>query len=218
MCNDACIAFVRRVIGPDDVRGKRVLEVGSFDTTGSVRPHIEGLRPAEYLGVDIVPGPSVDELCDVLELESRYGPARFDVVITTEMLEHVRDWRRAWQNLKAVLAPDGLLVATTRSRGFRYHFGPDDWWRYELDDLRRIVSDMELIAIERDPLAPGAFVAARKTMRPKADLNRIDLYSMIVGGRVHDVRDRDVRLFEWTSWPRWRRRLGNAKRRLGIDR
>jgi len=198
MCNEACIAFAHRVLGVDEVAGRRVLEVGSYDTTGTVRPGLEALGPATYVGVDIASGPSVDVICDVADLVFRFGIEAFDVVISTEMVEHVRDWRRAFINMKSVLAPGGILVVTTRSLGFPYHFGPLDWWRYEAEDMRAIAADMEILALESDPLSPGVFLAARKGAAAPTDLAPIALHSMVLDRRARDVGDGDVRRFEWT--------------------
>ena len=38
------------------------------------------------------------------------GP--FDLILCTEVLEHVADWSNAFRNLASVLAPDGALVVT----------------------------------------------------------------------------------------------------------
>jgi SAM-dependent methyltransferase len=206
MCNEAAIEFAHRFIAARDVHGRSVLEVGSYDTTGSVRPFVSALGPASYLGVDIVPGPRVDTLCDVHDLEERFGREAFDVVIATELVEHVRDWRSAWSNLKTVLRVGGLLVVTTRSLGFPFHFGPFDYWRYELDDIRMITADMELIALESDPIAPGVFVAARKTDAPLAPLGELALHSMIVGRRSITVSTSDIARFRITT-PRQLARL-----------
>jgi SAM-dependent methyltransferase len=199
MCNQSCIDFVLGVLSPNVVGGKRILEVGSYDTTGSVRPGLEARVPASYLGVDIVPGPSVDEICNVMELEQRYGSGAFDIVISTEMVEHVRDWRRAFRNMYGVLAQGGVLVVTTRSLGFPWHPGPEDYWRYEPSDMAAITAGMETIAIARDAETPGVFVAARRTAAPMADLEGVALYSMIRRRRTIDVTDGDIRRFEWTT-------------------
>jgi SAM-dependent methyltransferase len=118
MCNEAVIAFAERCLSAENVAGRAVLEVGSYDVNGSVRPLVEGMGPASYVGVDITPGPRVDKVLNASELIEHLGRETADVVITTEMLEHVRDWRTVVSNLKGVLRPGGLLLVTTRSAGF----------------------------------------------------------------------------------------------------
>ena len=195
MCNDACIAFGERQLTADEVRGKDILEVGAVDVNGSLRRSIAVLGPASYVGTDIHPGPGVDEVCEVGELASRYGDERFDVVICTEVLEHIEDWRRAVANMKAVLRPAGLLLVTTRSRGFPYHGYPYDFWRYEIGDFRQIFGDLEIVALESDPTAPGVLLAARKP-RPfvPRDLEGQELYSIVSGEKCRRIAPVDILL------------------------
>src|SRR5438034_7641881 len=47
VCNAACILFGFRSISASEVAGKRVLEIGSADRNGSLRPIIESYRPRE---------------------------------------------------------------------------------------------------------------------------------------------------------------------------
>jgi SAM-dependent methyltransferase len=56
----------------------------------------------------------------------RRGP--FDLVLCTEVLEHVADWQTAFHNLAALLAPRGRLLITCP---FFYplHEQPYDFWR-----------------------------------------------------------------------------------------
>jgi len=119
----ACVDFVKQWIRPEEVRARDIIEVGSRDVNGSVRPHIESLSPRGYVGVDIVEGPRVDRLCDVQDLVSVFGAESFDVVVATELLEHVEDWRGDIGNLKTVMRPGGSIFVTTRSVGFPKH----DW-------------------------------------------------------------------------------------------
>ena len=99
-----------------------------------------------------------------------------DVVISTEMLEHVRDWRGAIRNLKGVLRPGGLLVLTTRSPGFPKQDDPSDYWRFSRDDMQRVFTDFVIELIEDDPEGPGVFVAARRPEDYRAqDLSAIEV-------------------------------------------
>jgi SAM-dependent methyltransferase len=185
MCNAACLAFAEKVLTPQDVQGKAVLEVGAYDVNGSMRPIIERLRPAAYLGVDIAPGRGVDELCDATCLLERYGEERFDLVVSTELIEHVEDWRTAIRNLKGVLRIGGSVLVTTRSLGFPLHGYPEDYWRYELDDMRAIFADFAVDVLEPDPSEPGVFVKARKTGEVEpTDLSSVNLHSVWAGYRV----------------------------------
>jgi len=180
MCNEADLAFGRRFLDRSAVQGREVLEVGSFFGEGlSLRPHVESLRPRSYLGVDIRPGPGVDRLCRVEDLETELGRDRFDVVIATELVEHVRAWRAAVSNLKSVVRPGGLLIVTTRSAGYPYHGAPADYWRFEPGDMARIFAEMEILAIEPDPSMPGVFVAARRRSAAQpTDLAEIALHAV----------------------------------------
>jgi len=195
MCNRSCIAFGERSLSAALVAGRDVLEVGALDVNGSLRAWVESLHPARYAGVDLTPGPGVDEVVDAVDLVSRFGRESFDLVITTEMVEHTREWRTVVSNLKGVLRPGAHLLLTTRSPGFPYHAWPHDFWRYEPDDMRQIFADLELLTVERDPQAAGVFVLAR---RPEVFVERtpeLALVSILSGRRQRDVSDRQVRLF-----------------------
>lgn len=84
-----------------------------------------------YCGADANPqGVEVDFRCaldEELPTELlRRGP--FDFVLCTEVLEHVADWRTAFENFGLLLAPGGRALITTP---FFYplHEEPYDFWR-----------------------------------------------------------------------------------------
>jgi SAM-dependent methyltransferase len=196
MCNHACLRFAQENLKEDELRGKDVLEVGSLNVNGSLRSVLTHCRPASYLGVDIAHGPGVDEICDVHDLVLRYGRDRYDVVICTELLEHVRDWRSAVHNLKTVLKADGVLLITTRSKGFPYHGYPHDFWRYEPDDIRAIFSEFLIEAVMSDPECPGVFMKAYKnapSVETRTGSHR--LYSVLTRKKCRDVNEFDILFF-----------------------
>ncbi len=205
MCNQACIDFGRTALRSEDVRGARILEVGSLNVNGSLREIAVGFTPSEYVGVDISEGPGVDVICDASELLSKFDRASFDVVISTEMLEHVLDWRSVIENFKALLRPGGVLVLTTRSLGFGYHGYPYDFWRYEPDDLRRVFSDFKIDRLESDPSAPGVFLRATKlhaAAEAGPDLSKISLYSIVAGRRIGTLSLARWRVFRLSYFAR----------------
>jgi SAM-dependent methyltransferase len=157
--------FVERTLYVRHVFEKRVLEVGSFDVNGSVRPFVESLRPAWYLGVDQTPGPGVDQVVNCEQLTREVGCAVWDLVISTEMLEHVEDWRRCLWELAAAVVPGGYLLVTTRSPGFPYHAFPVDNHRFTHQQMHCILAALKLetLALEDDP-EPGVLVFARKPL------------------------------------------------------
>ena len=197
MATAACILFGFRMLKTQDVAGKSVLEVGSRDVNGSLRPIVESLQPSEYTGVDIESGAGVDRICEAGHLVETFGEEAFDVVISTELLEHVRDWRSAVSNMKRVCRQNGVILLTTRSPGFYYHAYPFDFWRYEPEDIQAIFSDMELVALERDaPESPGVMAKVRKPSQPEErNLSDICLYTVIGGQRTRDLDDRSISKF-----------------------
>jgi SAM-dependent methyltransferase len=194
VCTYTCIDFARNNLTTDIVEGKRVVEIGSRDVNGSVRPVVEDLQPAEYTGVDIEPGPRVDIVCDATGVLELFGPESFDIVISTELHEHVRDWRTVINNMKSLLRPGGTLLITTRSKGFWLHGWPWDFWRYEPEDMKLIFADMDIKVVEPDPFQPGVFLLATKVPGPPAALASIALFSIVTGKRQLDVTDREVAL------------------------
>lgn len=188
MCTMACLVYGARSFRPEEISGKRILEVGAYDVNGSLRPVLEAWRPAEYVGVDIAKGPGVDVVCRAEELIQRFGPQSFDVVLATEVMEHVRDWRTVISNLKGVCKPGGILMVTTVSYGFPYHAYPYDFWRYQPEDMRAIFSDCEIESLETGINGQAVFVKARKpgTFREN-DLSKVHLYSIVVNRRVATI-------------------------------
>lgn len=161
--HESVLSWVISALGAEDVAGKRVLEVGSYNVNGSVREYLESLQPREYLGVDVTEGPGVDRVVNAESLTESIQPG-FDIVISTEMLEHVENWAVCLAQLAEMTKAGGLLVLTTRSPGFPYHPYPIDTWRYSVRGMTRLLTDMGLLDVRviPDPQVPGVFAMARR--------------------------------------------------------
>lgn len=173
------IEFLRREIRHEEIFGQEVLEIGSQNVNGTPRTVIEPLCPARYVGVDFTPGAGVDLVIDATRIVEHFGPERFDVVVSTEMLEHAADWRSAVRVMKRILRPGGLLVVTARGPGFPFHGYPDDHWRFTVRDFQAIFEDLTILALQPDaPDSPGVLM---KAMKPETGFFEADLTDIEVG-------------------------------------
>lgn len=86
-------------------RFDRVVEFGSRDVNGSVRPLFDC---REYVGVDIAPGPAVDVVADA----ALYRGEPADVVVCCEVLEHAANVNGIVASARANLRDGGHLVVT----------------------------------------------------------------------------------------------------------
>lgn len=153
MCNKWALDFAAKAARY--IVGGKILEVGSRDVNGSIRPIFENLRGVSYLGVDLVEGERVDQVIDVCKLDTVFEPASFDAVLTTEMLEHCYDWKAGIIQMVRVIKPGGLLLLTTRSPGFELHGYPYDFWRFSSQDLETILKPISEILELDDDLTLG---------------------------------------------------------------
>jgi SAM-dependent methyltransferase len=176
MCHTSVIDWAATALTAEHITDADVLEVGSYDINGTVRAGIEALSPASYLGADIAAGPGVDLVASATELPDLF-PDGFDLVVTTEMLEHVEDWRATMVALAQLVKPGGTLALSTRSPGFPY---PVDNWRYPVATMHEILTALGLhvnVCIP-DPEVPGVFAIAQKPERwtlPEAALDSITI-------------------------------------------
>ncbi|QYY36321.1 methyltransferase domain-containing protein [Ruficoccus sp. ZRK36] len=194
MPRPSCMVFAARYLPPEEIRGKEVIEVGSCDFNGSIKPYVMHWEPKSYLGIDMIEGPCVDKVLNADLLEQEYGAESFDIVLSIEMMEHTRWWRTSLTNMKRICRRGGILIITSPAIGYPYHGYPTDFWRYEIEDMKKMLSDFEILGIERDESGPGTFVAARKPMDyQECDLDPIELYSVVNGQRTRELSEEDFK-------------------------
>jgi SAM-dependent methyltransferase len=174
------LKFFFHVTSANCLKNHRILEIGSYNVNGSVRPIIEAtMGPVTYTGIDMREGPCVDLVLSAEQVAAHFGAEQFDAVICFEALEHIKDWKAAISNMKTVLKSGGTLYLTTRSKGFPLHSYPDDYWRFEVADMKTIFNDF-VTQVYLDPDWPGVFVHAMKPLgwMPALDLTNYSVYSM----------------------------------------
>jgi SAM-dependent methyltransferase len=185
MCHISCTEFVKRNFTREELNGKRIIEIGSANVNGSVRPIFESLDVSEYVGIDFRRYDGVDIICNAENMMERFGKESFDIVVSTSFLEHAEDWKKVISNIKDVCKKGGIMLHTTVSKGYGLHEYPQDFWRFELEDMKNIFSDCEILLLEKDTQIPGSFIKVRKKEDfVEKDLSDYRLYNILSNGII----------------------------------
>lgn len=88
---------------------KKVIEIGSRNVNGTPRRYFWFCN---YHGVDLSEGPGVDYVFFIHDSPVPQGKHKYDVVISTDTLEHDRHWVYTLDAMYAWLKPGGLMIIT----------------------------------------------------------------------------------------------------------
>jgi SAM-dependent methyltransferase len=115
-----------------------ILEIGSYQVAGQEEvADLRSLFPHQpYLGVDVRPGPGVDQVADVQDLP--LDNASVGTVIAMNTFEHVPCFWRGFDEVHRVLRPDGALLVSCPFY-FHIHSFPSDYWRFTPEALRLLL-------------------------------------------------------------------------------
>ncbi len=96
------------------------------------------------LSIDIDPARKPDIVADAHNLPFKDG--EFELVLCTEVLEHVKDPRKVIGEIGRVLKTGGQVILTTR---FVYplHDTPHDYWRFTKYGLRELFAGWEVLEL-----------------------------------------------------------------------
>lgn len=97
------------------------------------------------VSVDIAPGQGVDYVVDAHNL-SRFSDGSFEVVLATEVLEHLHTPQQAIDEMHRVLKPGGSVILTTRFI-FPLHNIPGDYWRFTRYGLERLFRNFKHVEV-----------------------------------------------------------------------
>ncbi len=125
-----------------DISGEQVmLEVG----TGS--GYYKPLFPGSYIGTDLRLTNSVDFACNLAEQQA-IRPSSLDMVLLSNLLEHVFEFETLLRNVVIGLKPNGLLLIMVPWGGL--HYVPRDFFRYTQWALAAMAGKfgLELVSLE----------------------------------------------------------------------
>lgn len=153
-------SWVNSVVKQYNLAELSTLEVGSLDVNGNVRWSFTG----PYIGIDFRDGPNVDKVMNAHNLE--FDNESFDVVVSTEMIEHDSAFWISLAEMGRVLKKGGFLIITTRGNGFPEHGFPEDYWRF-MPNSAKLLTDLAGCRLETtlpDPDwgQPGIYVLGIK--------------------------------------------------------
>lgn len=94
--------------------------------------------------------------------------ATFDVILCTEVLEHIPDPQRAIDEMFRVLVPGGQLLLTTRFL-FPIHDAPHDYFRFTKYGLRHLLRRFEILELHEETDAVGTLAVLLQRLGMQAE-------------------------------------------------
>jgi SAM-dependent methyltransferase len=144
---------------------KLVLDLGCAD--GKYRKYFPN-----RIGLDIKQGKGVDIIGDAHDLPFENG--KFDMVLCTEVLEHLHSPHIAISEMSRVLKKGGMLILTTRFI-FSIHDAPNDYYRFTKYGLQFLLKDkFEIIEMEEETSTKDTFAVL---------LQRVGYQTDLIGGK-----------------------------------
>ncbi len=99
--------------------------------------HIIKPKTTKYTTFDMVSGPNIDVVGDILELS--FKDSSFDTVISTQVLEHVQKPWVMVSEIARVLRPGGMAIVSAPFL-VPYHADPHDYFRYTKEGMSSLFS------------------------------------------------------------------------------
>jgi SAM-dependent methyltransferase len=173
----------------------RVLEVGGRDRSGVSHRHRVG-PVAEYVGVDVLPGPGVDFVADAHTMSDVLGRDRFDFACSYFVWEHLAfPWKAVIELNRVLVAGGYAFVVAPQTSGL--HDMPWDYFRFSDSAFRALFAPetgFEVIDVVRGyPMHVFPFMSRRGTTE---DERAAGFFS--VAALVHKVAETTL---EWPVDP-----------------
>lgn len=128
-----------------EVTHKKVLDVGSYDVNGTLKPLFR-----DYTGMDIEEGPNVDVVSEIGK-PFPFKDKTFDVVVSSSCLEHDPVF---WVTVKEMMRVAKHYIYLNVPSAEVYHAYPIDCWRFLADSMQALSNlsdDWECVESYIDP-------------------------------------------------------------------
>jgi SAM-dependent methyltransferase len=169
------------------LRGARCLDVGCGGQPLRTRIEQLGLR---YSSLDVAQNEAktVDHL-GVIDgsLPDSLAAERFELIVCTEVLEHVANWPAAFENLAQLLTPGGRLLITC-PHIWVPHEEPHDYFRPTSWALDRHSTNVGLRTLELDRLGDGYDVLGTVLAAVRVTAPRSQPWMWLIAGPLSLVR------------------------------
>jgi hypothetical protein len=167
-----------------------ILEIGSRQMFGqeSYADFRSLFSGSPYLGIDLIDGQGVDYVCDFSALINVDQFINYDIIICTEVLEHIKDLDRFCHNLEKCISRNTLLVLTVPFF-VEIHGSPCDYWRFSQEGLHEILSFIQIevmpIGLPRTPLTYVCLGRNKQTIFENSDIQQIfTLYRHLIRSQL----------------------------------
>jgi SAM-dependent methyltransferase len=175
-----------------------ILEIGSYQVPGQEElADLRRLFPARpYTGIDVRPGPGVDQVASVEDLPCADGS--IGTVLAMNTFEHVPHFWRGFEEVHRVLRPDGALVLTCPFY-FHIHHHPSDYWRFTPDALDVLLESYphRILGWHGPVRRPaGVWAMAFREGHPPINPEQYENYRLLVGRYAREP-------LTWSRWLRY---------------
>lgn len=136
--------FLRRIGGQYGVGSARVLDIAPQIHEGA-RPYFPSSVTVETFDID--PASGATWIGDICTHNAALSDGSFDLIVCTEVFEHVLQPFAAAAELRRLLRPEGLLFVTVPFN-FRIHGPLPDCWRFTEHGLRALFHNWEIIELQ----------------------------------------------------------------------
>lgn len=104
-------------------------------------------KAAKYIGIDLSPQSKQTPIFGIASLPDCFA----DVVLSTQVLEHVESPQEYLDECRRILKHNGLLILSTHGY-WMYHPNPRDLWRWTGDGLRMLLRNHALNVVQFEGL------------------------------------------------------------------